>query len=90
MGRLSDGDSPPPQVQAIEEQIGDQAIAWTLYEDGSYVIIFNQKGKRKFEKADLPPVFARKIDTKQEAQDMTVTMPSHNLSTAKAVRRNKK
>jgi len=89
MGKLSDGDTPPPQVQAIEAQVNDQAIAWTLYEDGSYVIIFNQKGKRKFEKADQPPVFARKIDTKAEAEDMAVTMPSHNMSTPKPKRKEK-
>jgi len=78
-GRLADGDRVPARVAAIAAQIGDEAIAWNEHEDGTVVIVFNQKGKRTFERdfEILVPnkVFAKPaIHTNEDAQEAVETL----------------
>lgn len=66
----------PARVKALALQIGDEPIDWNEREDGSIVIVFNQKGKRIFDKVpELPrPI----IHTNEEAQAVVETLtPAH-------------
>ncbi len=70
-------DTIPARVKALALQIGDEPIAWNEREDGSIVIVFNQKGKQTFEpevKAELPKI----IHTNEEAKAVVETLtPAH-------------
>lgn len=69
-------DTIPARVKALALQIGDEPIAWNEREDGSIVIVFNQKGKQTFEpEKPLPrPI----IHTNEEAQAVVQTLtPAH-------------
>lgn len=66
----------PARVLALAKQINDEPIAWSEREDGSIVIVFNQKGKQTFEpEKPLPrPI----IHTNEEAQAVVQTLtPAH-------------
>lgn len=69
-------DTIPARVKALALQIGDEPIAWNEREDGSIVIVFNQKGKQTFEpEKTLPhPI----IHTNEEAKAVVETLtPAH-------------
>ena len=69
-------DTIPARVKALALQIGDEPIAWNEREDGSIVIVFNQKGKQTFEpeKALPRPI----IHTNEEAKAVVETLtPAH-------------
>ena len=69
----------PARVKALALQIGDEPIAWNEREDGSIVIVFNQKGKQTFEpeiKAETLPRHI--IHTNEEARAVVETLtPAH-------------
>ena len=77
-GSIAEGSHLPARIAAIATHIGDKAIAWNEREDGSVVIVFNQKGKQTFEKDYKIPVkeFAKPvIHTKQEAVETVESLP---------------
>lgn len=76
----------PARVKALALLIGDEPIAWKEREDGSIVIVFNQKGKRVFELEEQAAILPRPImhsihsviHTNEEAQAVVETLtPAH-------------
>jgi hypothetical protein len=78
MPKLENGDIPSARVLALAKEIGDEPIAWVEHEDGSILIVFNQKGKRTFEKeSEIEEAFTV-IHTKAEAEEVVKTLtPKH-------------
>lgn len=72
-------DTIPARVLALAKLIDDEPIAWSEREDGSIVIVFNQKGKQTFEPEIKPEPLPRPIiHTNEEAQAVVQTLtPAH-------------
>ncbi len=70
----------PARVIALAEQFGDTPLSWREHEDGSITIVFNSKGKHKFQKQgeeEIAEVLTI-IHTKSEAEQAVKTLtPSH-------------
>jgi predicted transcriptional regulator len=77
---MSDEIKTPSRVLAIAEQFGDTPIAWREHENGSVTIVFNSKGKHKFEKEGEEEIaeVLTVIRTNSEAEQVVKTLtPSH-------------